>query len=171
MKFDGKTNIKTIFVFQNTPYYSRNSGPVLLFKTTERFHSRDQHLCKFMRTKESYVRKEFNSHRIYLEHQHVSVSLFWDINMAAVTSYVLNIPKSKGPSQQPINLTKVFGISSNTPNSDKVSKKRHDEAIKEVIKIRYTITISFTHSKDQYIRFKALSIKSSKCLSQLVGLS
>ena len=37
----------------------------------ERFHSRDQHLCKFMRTKESvYIRKEINSHRTGLEHQH-----------------------------------------------------------------------------------------------------
>ena len=38
--------------------------------TIERFHSRDQHLCKFMDTKESvYIRKEFNSHRTGLEHQ------------------------------------------------------------------------------------------------------
>ena len=37
----------------------------------ERFHSRDQHLCKFIGTKESvYIRKEFISHRIGLEHQH-----------------------------------------------------------------------------------------------------
>ena len=70
MKFDGKTNITTIF-FRNTLYYSRNSGPVLLFKTMERFLSRGQHLCKFSRTKERlYVRKQFNSDRIYLEHQH-----------------------------------------------------------------------------------------------------
>ena len=38
---------------------------------TECFHSRGQHLCKFIGTKESvYIRKEFNSHRISLEHQH-----------------------------------------------------------------------------------------------------
>ena len=37
----------------------------------ERFRSRDQHLRKFMGTKESvYVRKEFNSYRTGLEHQH-----------------------------------------------------------------------------------------------------
>ena len=37
----------------------------------ERFHSRGQHLCKFIRTKESvYIRKEFNSHRTCLGHQH-----------------------------------------------------------------------------------------------------
>ena len=35
------------------------------------FHSRGQHLCKFMRTKESvYIRKEFNSYTIGVEHQH-----------------------------------------------------------------------------------------------------
>ena len=37
----------------------------------ERFHSRGQHLCKFIGTKESVcIRKEFNSHRIVLVHQH-----------------------------------------------------------------------------------------------------
>ena len=37
----------------------------------ERFHSRGQHLCKFVGTKESfYVRKEFNSHGKDLEQQH-----------------------------------------------------------------------------------------------------
>ena len=35
------------------------------------FHSRGQHLCKFIGTKESVcIRKEFNSHRIGLGHQH-----------------------------------------------------------------------------------------------------
>ena len=35
------------------------------------FHSRDQHLCKFIGTKESVcIRKEFNSQRIGLGHQH-----------------------------------------------------------------------------------------------------
>ena len=37
----------------------------------ERFHSRGQHLCKFIGTKESvYIRKDYNSHRIVLEVQH-----------------------------------------------------------------------------------------------------
>ena len=37
----------------------------------ECFHSRCQHLCKFIGTKESVcIRKEFNSHRIGLGHQH-----------------------------------------------------------------------------------------------------
>ena len=35
------------------------------------FHSRGQHLCKFIGTKESvYIRKEFNSRRTGLEHKH-----------------------------------------------------------------------------------------------------
>ena len=35
------------------------------------FHSRGQHLCKFIGTKESvYIRKEFNSHRTGLGHKH-----------------------------------------------------------------------------------------------------
>ena len=37
----------------------------------ECFHSRDQHLCKCIETKESVrIRKEFNSQRIGLGHQH-----------------------------------------------------------------------------------------------------
>ena len=37
----------------------------------ERFHSRDQHLRKFIETKESVcIRKEFISHRTSLRHQH-----------------------------------------------------------------------------------------------------
>ena len=37
----------------------------------ECFHSRGQHLCKFIGTKESVcIRKEFNSHRTRLGHQH-----------------------------------------------------------------------------------------------------
>ena len=37
----------------------------------ECFHSRGQHLCKFIKTKESVcIRKEFNSHKTGLGHQH-----------------------------------------------------------------------------------------------------
>ena len=38
----------------------------------ERFHSRGQHLCQFIGTKRKrfYIRKEFNSYKIGLEHQH-----------------------------------------------------------------------------------------------------
>ena len=54
----------------------------------ECFHSRGQRPYKFIGTKESVcIRKEFNSHRIGLGHQHgCAVSLFWDTNKAAVTS-------------------------------------------------------------------------------------
>ena len=37
----------------------------------ECFHSRGQHLCKFIGTKENVcIREEFNSHRTGLGHQH-----------------------------------------------------------------------------------------------------
>ena len=43
----------------------------LLNLSKERFHSRDQHICKCIGPKESvYIRKEFNSLRIGLGHQH-----------------------------------------------------------------------------------------------------
>ena len=49
----------------------QNFDVVMWTPAIERFHSRDQHLCKFVGTKESvYIRKEINSHRIGLEHQH-----------------------------------------------------------------------------------------------------
>ena len=52
----------------------RDARAKLLFcwsKPIERFHSRGQHLCKFIGTKESIsIRKKFNSHRIVLVHQH-----------------------------------------------------------------------------------------------------
>jgi len=35
-----------------------------------RFHSRDQHLCKFIGAKESIYIRKVNSHRNGLEHQH-----------------------------------------------------------------------------------------------------
>ena len=42
-----------------------------VFESIECFHSRDEHLCKFIGTKESVcIRKEFNSHRTSLGHQH-----------------------------------------------------------------------------------------------------
>ena len=58
----------------------RDVPPIAKLRTTrisaemtpiEGFHSRGQHLCKFTRTKESVcIRKDFNSHRIGLGHQH-----------------------------------------------------------------------------------------------------
>ena len=44
---------------------------VINLSSIECFHSRGQHPCKFIGTKESVcIRKEFNSHRIGLGHQH-----------------------------------------------------------------------------------------------------
>ena len=57
------------------------------FLQNECFHSHGQHLCKFIGTKESVcIRKEVNSHRIGLGHQHCHRFIFWDTNMAVVTS-------------------------------------------------------------------------------------
>ena len=43
----------------------------ILINLIECFHSHGQHLCKFIGIKESVcIRKEFNSHRIGLGHQH-----------------------------------------------------------------------------------------------------
>ena len=64
---------------------------VYVASATERFHSRGQQLCKRIGTKESlYIRKEFNSHRIGLGHQHgrrfMTLLSFWGTDMAAMTS-------------------------------------------------------------------------------------
>ena len=51
--------------------------------TKERFLSRGQQLCKFMRTKEIvYIRKESKVWNTNM----ATVSLFWNTNMAALTS-------------------------------------------------------------------------------------
>ena len=61
-----------------------NAAYTLAFKCTksttliECFHSRGQHLCKFIGTKESvYIRKEFNSQRTGLVHQHGRRFIVW----------------------------------------------------------------------------------------------
>ena len=64
---------------------------VYVARVTERFHSGGQQLCKCIGTKESlYIRKEFNSHRIGLGHQHgrrfMTPLSFWNADMAAITS-------------------------------------------------------------------------------------
>ena len=51
--------------FENFPTLSKGSSHI------GRFHSRGQHLCKFIGTKESVcIRKQLNSQRIGLGHQH-----------------------------------------------------------------------------------------------------
>ena len=53
----------------------------------ERFHSRGQHLCKFIGTKESVcIRKSSTPKGLVWNTNMAAVSLFWDTNMAAVTS-------------------------------------------------------------------------------------
>ena len=56
----------------------------------EHFHSRGQHLCKFIGTKENVCRwKEFNSHRTGLGHQHgrPSIVLIWPPRRHVKTLY------------------------------------------------------------------------------------
>ena len=70
----GRSQVVCIFLgvwFVNKSYISYSTGvergchPVLCF------HSRGQHLCKFIGTKERvYIRKEFNSHRTGLGDKH-----------------------------------------------------------------------------------------------------
>ena len=55
-----------LWSFMATPRIFRQSQR----KVIERFHSRGQHLSKFIGKESFYIRKEFNSHRISLEHQH-----------------------------------------------------------------------------------------------------
>ena len=48
------------------------------FDCIECFHSRGQHLCTFIGTKESvYIRKELNSHRTGLGHQYGRREVMW----------------------------------------------------------------------------------------------
>ena len=72
------TNVKSYFLL---------SFVVRVIICIERFHSRGQHLCKFVGTRESVcIRKEFNFQRTGLGHQHGRRFIVWDTNMAAVTS-------------------------------------------------------------------------------------
>ena len=59
----------------------------------ECFHSRGQHLCKFIGTKECVcVRKEFNSQRISLGHQHGRRDVMWKHSR-----WCLNIQPKRSP--------------------------------------------------------------------------
>ena len=56
-------------------------------KTIERFHSRGEHLCKFIGTKESiFIRKSSTPTGFSGYTSMAAVSLFGNTNMAAVTS-------------------------------------------------------------------------------------
>ena len=61
------------FIPQSLVLRSIVLGWILIYRNwpIERFHSRGQLTCKFIETKGSvYIRKEFNSHRTGLVHQH-----------------------------------------------------------------------------------------------------
>ena len=65
-----KVPLSYTFYWQMVPL-SHTVASLLWDTSIERFRSRDQHLCKFMGTKESVcIRKEINSHRTGLEHKH-----------------------------------------------------------------------------------------------------
>ena len=54
----------------------------------ECFHSRGQHLCKFIGTKESVcIRKESNSHRTGLGHQHGRRDVMWKHSIVTDTEF------------------------------------------------------------------------------------
>ena len=60
--------------------------PQIHVRIIKRFHSRGQHPCKLIGTKESVcIRKEFNTGVVW-DTNMAAASLFWDTNMATVTS-------------------------------------------------------------------------------------
>ena len=71
-------SISKIFPEEHAPETPKKSAPFTVLMLSrpychciECFHSRDHYLCKFIGTKESVcIRKEFNSHRTGLGHQH-----------------------------------------------------------------------------------------------------
>ena len=70
-----RSYVKITWQWKSTLSVDSANGDCVLSKilssAKECFHSRGQHLCKFIGTKESvYIRKEFNSHRTSLGHQH-----------------------------------------------------------------------------------------------------
>ena len=69
-------------VFSWSTYPRQHGDPITILSCSklriECFHSRVQHLCKFIGTKEiAYLRKEFNSPRIGLEHQYGRRDVMW----------------------------------------------------------------------------------------------
>ena len=94
----------------------------------ESFHSRSQHLCKFIGTKESLcIRKEFNYHRIGLRHQHGGGFIVlghqygrrfivWDTNMAGNLKLIVfsNDFRSKWPNNHSSNVCYLCFFEMNT---------------------------------------------------------
>ena len=66
-----KNRILTMEIYLIHFYLTSSLHVQTITASIECFHSRGQHLCKFIGTKESVcIRKEFNSQRIGLGHQH-----------------------------------------------------------------------------------------------------
>ena len=72
----------------DAPERVARGNKMIKWKSRFCFHSRGQHLCKFIKTKESVcIRKDFNSQRTGLGHQHGRrFIVLGPSNMAAVTS-------------------------------------------------------------------------------------
>ena len=69
-----------IFWFVRYPWGNFTDETLHALFDMECFHSRGQYLCKFIDSKESVcIRKEFNSHRIGLGHQHGRRFIVWHI--------------------------------------------------------------------------------------------
>ena len=59
-----------------------------LTSSIERFHSRDQRPYWFAKSKDDFcIKIDFNSRRNDLVHQYAAISLFWNTNVAVVTSH------------------------------------------------------------------------------------
>ena len=72
---DAGTSILGYLLRNSTPFYCQlylfYDVIKYLCVSCKKYDLRDQHLCKFIGTKESvYIRKEFNSHRTGLGHKH-----------------------------------------------------------------------------------------------------
>ena len=64
-------DLKETVLLGNITWSAMGKQNIQAKKSIKRFHSRGQHLWKFIGTKESVcIRKEFNSHGIGLVHQH-----------------------------------------------------------------------------------------------------
>ena len=71
-------SVRLFFLRKTCDFHIETTQPRPLGLPVERFHSRGQHLCKFITTKESvYIRKEFYCQRIGLKHQHGRRDVMW----------------------------------------------------------------------------------------------
>ena len=67
--------------------HSKPLQPARLVSSIERFHARGRQACKVIGTKESvHARKELNATGLVWNTNMIAISLFYDTNMAAVTS-------------------------------------------------------------------------------------